>query len=79
MFVCEVCAMSTNEYSTICVNINPICLLNGSRFTNPNTTCLLNGSVVSTHLSNFIKVKKKNTNFSIDQINLNYEFFFLLI
>ena len=58
MFVCEVCVTSTNEYSTICVNINPIRLLNGSRFTNPNTTCLLNGSVMLTHLSNFIKAKK---------------------
>ena len=46
------------------------CLLNGSRFLNLNTTCLLNGSIVSTYLSNFIKMKKKN---SVNQMNLNYE------
>ena len=28
---------------------------------------------MSTHLSNFIKVKQKYTNFSINQIDLNYE------
>ena len=45
------------------------CLLNGSKFFNPNTTHLLNGLVVSTCLLDFIK-KKKN---SINQIDMNYE------
>ena len=41
--------------------------------------CLLNRLVMSTHLSNFIKAKKKNkkqknkTNFSINLIYLNYK------
>ena len=60
MFACWVRVMSTNEYLTIWVNINQIHLLNESRFLNPNTTCLLNGSIVSTHLSDFIKEKKNN-------------------
>ena len=47
------------------------CLLNGSRFLNLNMTCLLNGSIVSTYLSNFIKMKKKKN--SVNQMNLNYE------
>ena len=51
--------MSTHEYPTIWVNTNPTCLLNGLRFLNPNMTYLLNGLVVSTCLSNFIKMKKK--------------------
>ena len=33
-------------------------LLNESKFLNPNMTYLLNRSVVSTCLSNFIKIKK---------------------
>ena len=28
---------------------------------------------MSTHFLDFIKMKKNNTNFSINQINLNYE------
>ena len=62
----------TNEYSTIWVNTNPTRSLNRSKFLNPNTTYLLNRLVVSTHLSDFIKAKKI-TNFSINQIDLNYE------
>ena len=60
MFACRVYVVSTHEYPTIWVNINPTCLLNGSRFLNPNPTHLLNGSVVSTCLVDFIKMKKKN-------------------
>ena len=40
---------------------------------NPNMKCLLNRLVVLTHLLNFIKVKKKKTNFSTSPIDLNYE------
>ena len=58
VFECRVCVMSINEFSTIWVNTNLTHLLNESRFLNPNTTCLLNGLVVSTNLSDFIKVKK---------------------
>ena len=47
-----------NKYLTICVNTNPIHILNRSRLVNPNTTFLLNGFVMSTHLSDFIKAKK---------------------
>ena len=50
--------MSTHVYPIIWVNTNSTCLLNESRFLNPNTTYLLNGLVVSTCLSNFIKMKK---------------------
>ena len=35
-------------------------------------TCLSNDSLISIRLSDFIKLKK-NTNFSINQIDLNYE------
>ena len=59
MFTCRVCVMSTYEYPTILINTNPTCLLNGSRFLNPNMNHLLNGLVVSTYLSDFIKMKKK--------------------
>ena len=51
--------MSTHEYLTIYVNINLTCLLNGSRFFDPNMIHLLNGLVVLTCLSDFIKMKKK--------------------
>ena len=71
MFACWVRIVLTNEYSTIWVNTNPTCLLNRSKFLNFNTTCLLNESVVSIHLSDFIKVKKKKN--SINEIDLNYE------
>ena len=61
----EICIhISTNKYS-----VDLIRLLNGLRFINSNTTYLLNRSVVSTHLSDFIKAKKIN----INQIDLNYE------
>ena len=56
--------MLINEYLTIWVNIKPTRLLNGSRFLNLNTTCLLNELIVSTHLSDFIEMKQKYTNFS---------------
>ena len=59
MFTCRVHVVSTNEYSTIWVNIDPTHILNESKFFNPNTTYLLNKSVLSIHLSDFIKVKKK--------------------
>ena len=49
LLMCRVRVMSTHEYSTIWVNINPTQLLNESRFFNSNTTCLLNESVVSTY------------------------------
>ena len=62
--------MSIYEYLTIWVNTNPMCLLNGLRFLNPNMTHLLNGLVVSTCLLDFIKTRKKN---SINQIDMNYE------
>ena len=68
--------MSTYEYSTIwSVNPSPSCLLNGLEFLNSNITHLLNGLVVSTYLLDFIKMKKKkkNPNFSINQIDMNYE------
>ena len=68
------CHIDSHRYSTIWVNSNPTCLLNGSGFFNPNTTYLLNGLVVLTCLSDFIKMKKKEkTNFSINQIGMNYE------
>ena len=53
------------------VNPNLKCLLNGSGFLNPNITYSLNELVVSACLSDFIK--KKKTNFSINQIDMNYE------
>jgi len=59
MFVCRVHVVLIHEYSTIWVDTNPIRLLNGLRFLNPNTTFLLNGLVVLTHLLDFIKTKKK--------------------
>ena len=59
MFACQVCVVSTHEYSTICVDPNPTCLLNRSRFINPNTTHLLNRSVELTYLLDFIKMKRK--------------------
>ena len=69
MFACQVHIMSTHEYLTIWVNTNPTCLLNGSRFLNPNTTYLLKKSVMLTCLSNFIKMKKK-TNKQINIFNI---------
>ena len=70
--------MSTHKYSTIWVDTNPTHLLNELKFYNPNMACLLNRLVMSTHLSNFIKAKKKTkkqnkTNFSINLIYLNYK------
>ena len=59
MFACGIRIVSTHEYSTIWVNTNPTCLLNRSKFLNPNMTYLLNGSIVSTCLSYFMKMKKK--------------------
>ena len=59
MFACQIRVVLTLEYPTIWVNTNRTCLLNGSRFLNPNTTHLLNELVVSTCLLNFIKKKKK--------------------
>ena len=73
MFVCWVRVVSTHKYSTIWVNPNPTCLLNGSGILNPNTIHLLNELVVLTCLSDFIKMKRKKTNFSINQIDMNYE------
>ena len=64
--------MSIYEYLTRWVNNNPTHLLNESRFLNPNMTCLSNDSLVLIRLSDFIK-QKKITNFSINQIDLNYE------
>ena len=58
MFVCRVRVVSTHEYLIIWVNPNSTCLLNGSRFLNPNRTHLLNESIVSTCLSDFIKINK---------------------
>ena len=52
------------------VNTNLTCLLNGSRFLNPNTTYLLNGLITSTCLTDFIKMKKKKKKISINQIEL---------
>ena len=75
MFTYRVRVISTNEYLTILVNTNLTRLLNGSIFLNSNTTYLLNGLIVSTHLSDFIKVKN-NTNFSINQIDLKKIMFF---
>ena len=72
MFACQVHVVSTHEYSTVWVNPNSTCLLNGLGFLNPNTTHLLNGLIVSICLSDFIN-KKKKTNFSINQIDMNYE------
>ena len=66
MFACQIRVVLTHEYPTIWVNTNLTCLLNGSRFLNPNTTHLLNELVVSTCLSK----RKKN---SINQIDMNYE------
>ena len=70
--LCRVRVVSTYEYSTIQVNHNLTCLLNELGFFNLNTIHLLNGSVISTCLSDFIKTKKKK-NFSINQIDMNYE------
>ena len=74
MFDCEIRVMLAYEYSTIWVNANLTCLLNRSEFLNPNITHLLNGSIVLIYLLDFIykKNKKKKTNFSINQINMNY-------
>ena len=71
--MCQVRVVLTHEYLTIWINFNLTCLLNESGFFNFNTTYLLNGSVVSTCLLDFIPKKKKKTNFSINQININYE------
>ena len=59
MFACRVHVVSTHKYPTIWININPTCLLNGSKFLKPNMTHLLNGLVMSTCLLNVIKMKKK--------------------
>ena len=59
VFMCRVRFVSTHEYSAIQINTNPTCLLNRSRFLNPNMTRLLNGSIVSTCLLDFIEMKKK--------------------
>ena len=56
MFVYWVYVVLTYKYSMIYVNTNSTCLLNGLRFLNLNTTHLLNGLVVSTCLSDFIKM-----------------------
>ena len=69
MFAYRVYIMLTYEYPIIWVNTNSICLLNGLRFFNPNMTHLLNGLIVSTYLSDFIKMKKKK----IVLTKLNYE------
>ena len=66
MFACQIRVVLTHEYLIIWVNTNLTCLLNGSRFLNPNTTHLFNELVVSTCLSK----RKKN---SINQIDMNYE------
>ena len=71
MFACQVRVMSIHDYLTIWVNTNSTYLLNESRFLNPNTTYLLNGLVMSTYLSDFIKMKRKKN--SINQIDMNYE------
>ena len=60
MFACRVCVVSNHKYPSIWVDTNSTCLLNESRFLNPNMTHLLNEAVMSTYLSNFIKMKKKN-------------------
>ena len=44
MFTGQVCVMSSHEYSTIWIDLNPTCLINMSKIHNPNTTCLLNKS-----------------------------------
>ena len=59
MFACRFRVVSTHEYLVIWVNTNPTCLLNGSRFLNPNTNNLLNGSIVLTCLLDIIKMKRK--------------------
>ena len=74
MVACWVGVVSTNEYLTIWVNTRRTHLLNGLRFFNLGTTCLLNGLVISTHLSDFIKAKKKKKKkSSINQIDPDYE------
>ena len=82
VFLCQVRVMPSHEYWTIWVNPNSTCLLNRLRFLNPNTTHLLNGSVLSTLLSDFISLvdsfirfyqNENNNNFSIKQIDMNYE------
>ena len=72
MFACRIWVVSTHAYSIIWINTNLTCLLIRPGFLNPNKICLLNGLVISTYLSAFIKVKK-NTNLSINRIELNYE------
>ena len=69
MFACRIHVVLTYKYSIIWVNTNLTCLLNGVRSLNFNMIYLLNGLVMSTRLTNYIKVKKKG----INQINLNYE------
>ena len=69
MFACRIHVVLTYKYSTIWINTNPTCLLNGVRSLNFNMIYLLNGLIMSTRLTNYIKVKKKG----INQINLNYE------
>ena len=54
---------SAHEYTTIWVNTDPTCLLNKSRFLNLNMTYLLNGLIVSTCLSDFIKMKKQTNKY----------------
>ena len=57
--------MSIHEYLTIWVDTNLTCLLNELGFINSNMTFLLNGFLKFYH--------KKNTNFSINSNDLNYE------
>ena len=65
--------MSTYEYSTIWINTNSTHLLNKLKFINPNTTFLLNRVVVSTYLSDFIKLKKNVQILVYNQIDVNYK------
>ena len=60
--------MSIQLYET-----NLTCLLNRVQFLNLKMIRLLKESVVLTHLSNFMKEKKKNTIFCINPVDPDYK------
>ena len=70
--LCQVCVVLTHEYSTIWVNPNLTCLLNELGFFNLNTIHLLNGQSYRL-VYKILSKRRKKKNFSINQIDMNYE------